>query len=164
MRTFVLTLWQPWATLLAYGVKQNETRVRAAKYNPEDRIIIHAAKARDAGMEAACRLKGSIYHRGLQQLGIASYNDLPFGALVGEFKVKEFATVKEEADNSLFAMAQLSNGKEVDDFEELLGDYNFGRSIWLGTDHRPLVEPIPYLNGQGYYQKLNIDYRELKFK
>lgn len=162
MKTFVLTLWQPWATLLAYGIKQNETRIKSASYKPEDRIIIHAAKAQDAGMAAACKLKGSIYQKALTEIGL-TYEQLPFGALVGEFKVKEFATVKKEADNSLFDLAVLSNGLEVNDKEELLGDYSFGRSIWLGTDHRPLVEPIPYLNGQGYHRKLSIDYRDLKF-
>jgi hypothetical protein len=155
MRTFVLTLWQPWATLLAYGIKQNETRVKPANYQPEDRILIHAAKAKDTGWRNMTDAPGSIFQRSLNSItpGL-QYNDLPFGALVGEFKVKEFTTVRYIDDRDFKYIPVLKNGAEISEDEELLGDYTPGRSIWMGTNHRPLLFAIEYANGQGYNRKL----------
>lgn len=161
MQVRIITLWQPWATLLALGIKQNETRPRAANYAPEDPVLIHAACAKDAGWRRACDLKTSVYHRCLDMAGIGSYNELPFGAIVGEFKVQEFVT---SHGGYVRNSAYIGNDSVVSGIEFLLGDYEKGRSIWLGTDHRQLAESVPYKNGQGYYQKFKGDYNQLQFK
>ena len=38
----ILTIWQPWASLLVMGIKRNETRSRG--YRTNHSIVIHAAK------------------------------------------------------------------------------------------------------------------------
>ena len=43
-----ITVWQPWATLLATGQKHNETRSWKTSYRGE--ILIHAAKTDHSGI------------------------------------------------------------------------------------------------------------------
>lgn len=149
----VITLYQPWATLLAHGFKQYETRPSPTNHTAQrgdGHYLIHAGKT----FNEECRYYAVLPEiaRLLAQVGIHRPEDLPRGVLIGEFFVKCCMS----SSNSTF-MSCLSRQ------ERMLGNYQPGRSIWVGQGHRPLSNPQPYRGGQGYYQAFQGDYSSLKF-
>lgn len=145
----VLTIQQPYATLHAAGIKSNETRTSRPSekhYKPGVLVLIHAAKNSTA--EGRALAKDPVIATILKTLGYASFNDLPRGAIVGQ--VEYYA----------FRKAELL---QPDKLEKQLGYYAFGNWVFLGHKHRLLKDPVPYLNGQGFYRRYAGNYNQLKF-
>lgn len=138
-----ISLWQPWATLIATGAKQIETRSWATSYRGP--IAIHAAKrkvkrelielARDDSYIAALGVKRSETY--------PVFNELPLGAIV--------------------AIAELVDCKPVEQFawehigidrggwcERDLGNYDRGRFGWVLSNVRAIT-PIPWRGEQGIF-------------
>lgn len=123
-----LSLWQPWATLIASGVKAHETRHWSTEHRGA--IAIHAAKRLDfAGAPV------QLCHR---VLGRTWWDKCPQGAVV--------------------AVARLRTCRSTDDvFQHVTradaasGDFSEGRFAWALTEVRPLDEPIPTLGRQGLF-------------
>lgn len=118
-----LTLWQPWATLIAEEVKRIETRSWATHYRGP--IAIHAAK---------------------KPVSISDYPDLfellpdncefPLGAVVAIVNLVDCVEMTPEF------IAQQSE-------QELkCGDWQPGRFAWILEIIRPVVPPIPASGGQ----------------
>lgn len=134
-----ISLWQPWASLIASGAKQIETRSWYTGYRGP--LAIHASKrrvkselielARDTNYIAALGAKPD---EALQKL-----MDLPLGAIV--------AVVNMSGCYSVEAVGVPSGLGE----EYWLGNYDFGRYAWILTDVRPLSEPIPFKGAQGFF-------------
>jgi len=114
-----LSLTQPWATAVALGVKQYETRSWTTHYR--GRIAIHAAKnfpkwARDfASLELSL---GRLPAR------------LPLGAIVAVARIVEVFRAEEIAP-------------KISAIERLYGDYSAGRFAWQLADVQALAEPVP---------------------
>lgn len=72
-----ITVWQPWATLLATGQKHNETRSWKTSYRGE--ILIHAAKTDHSGILLHIPME-ELKH--FQDAGVV--NKLPTGAIIGK--------------------------------------------------------------------------------
>ena len=72
-----ITVWQPWATLLATGQKHNETRSWKTSYRGE--ILIHAAKTDHSGILLHIPME-ELKH--FQKAGVV--NELPTGVIVGK--------------------------------------------------------------------------------
>lgn len=70
-----ITVWQPWATLLATGQKHNETRSWKTSYRGE--ILIHAAKTDHSGILLHIPME-ELKH--FQDAGVV--NKLPTGAII----------------------------------------------------------------------------------
>ena len=169
----VITLYQPWATLLAYGIKQNETRPKPTSHTAEKGIyLIHAAKKWTKEQSDLCLTEP--FKSNLENLGYpasleshyASVNGLdgvvfPLGQIIGSFEVKECAEVIGYHQR----LTILSNDMKFDmsDPELKFGDYTMKRSIWIGQNHQILQNPIPYKEQQGYYAKFKGDINQLKF-
>ena len=167
----VLTLYQPWATLLVYGIKKNETRPSTTNHTLEKGIyLIHAAKKWTKEQNDICLTEP--FKSKLENLGYpvsleshyASINGLngvvfPLGQIIGSFEVKECLRVKELHKEK----AILSNWNNVYEPELSFGNYSIGRSIWIGQNHKILKNPIPYKGGQGYYQKFKGNIEELEY-
>jgi hypothetical protein len=130
-----ISLWQPWASLVACGAKTIETRKRPAFSTILGaRIGIQAGGSKIPVREF---IKGPAWWVKTMEdaLGIESENwtrDLPFGAIV--------ATAVVEAS---FPVERL----KPDPF----GDFSPGRHGWMLTDLRPLAEPIPWKGAQGIF-------------
>lgn len=129
-----ISLWQPWATLVAMGAKRIETRhwsLPPALLG--QRVAIHAAKTRDH--ICVCRdLPFSIY--------IPDPDALPFGAVV--------ATVILERCGEITARS----AAELDlrhPRERAFGNYAPGRYAWVLSDARPLEQPVPFRGAQGWF-------------
>jgi len=135
-----ITLWQPWASLIASGVKRYETRSWAPPAALiGQRIAIHAAK-RPVELE---RLSVEL----IAALSRLSWDELPLtlggvvctAVLAGAYRLgapghdADFITIAEARPGSF--PLQLVH-------EDIYGDYSFGRWAWLLVQVQPFATPI----------------------
>ncbi len=141
-----ITLWQPWASLIASGAKKIETRSWATNYRGA--LAIHAAKTDNEELRAMI----SMWHiqTGLAPLkgqknilpeltwsGI-QWDDLPKGCVIAICKLVDCIPT----DN----MTQ----KQIE-IERHFGDFSPGRFAWILEDVQLLPEPIPVNGKQGLW-------------
>ncbi|OPX87759.1 MAG: ASCH domain protein [Pelotomaculum sp. PtaB.Bin104] len=140
-----LTLWQPWASLVAVGAKKIETRSWSTSYRGP--LAIHAAKTFTREARTLC-LEES-FQAMLYNAGINSKNKLPlrFGSILCICRLVD--CVKVEQTDGL--MAWLERGYVANDYEYSFGDYTPGRYAWILNDVRRLPEPIPAKGRQGLW-------------
>lgn len=124
----VISLLQPWATLVVIGAKQIETRSWNTKYRGE--ILIHAS----AGKNKRYRDIMSDFKQEFFALQLPDYGSLPFGAVIGKVNLVETAPsnhfVSLFGDNPKTGLsAKLDSEKEL-----AFGDFSEGRYGWLLED------------------------------
>lgn len=132
-----LSLTQPWATLIALGVKQMETRSWWTAYRGP--LAIHAAKAFPEGARELCFEEP--FHNVLRRAGYgdadaAHQEPLPRGAIVAVADLAACISTNHEA--MLEAHLRLASP-----FERAFGDFTSGRYAWVLRAIRPLREPLP---------------------
>ena len=134
-----ISLWQPYASAIALGLKQIETRHwRLPDKFISERVAIHAAQRRDA--ETFAYIYDVCLHDELREKGYSNWNQLPFGALVATAVFDRCVRIDQEFRNRLF-------GNEI-----LWGNYADGRFAWILKDVQPLKEPIPCKGRQGFFK------------
>jgi activating signal cointegrator 1 len=128
----LLSLWNPWALLMAIGHKVIETRGWRSPYR--GLIAIHAAKSKEA-MEDADEI--------LRDAGILSEEDTTeggtdwhFGQIIAVVRLVDCVPTEEIRDKL--------GKKELE-----LGNYSDGRFAWITTDLRRIKPGIPYTGAQG---------------
>lgn len=142
-----ISLWQPWASLIAAGVKRFETRSWSTYYTGP--IAIHAAQTtagiNDCSMElwALCK---RVLGDGWSDRGV-----LPLGAvvctarLVGCYRVKRLVSGQPFVD--------LQSGRYMPPREErLAGDWSAGRFVWGLRDVVVLKPPLRARGKQGLFE------------
>lgn len=178
----VITIHQPYASLLAHGIKRNETRPKPTSHTFEKGIyLIHASKKWTKEQNDFCDnyfeilnsigIRKNKYAKGVGGSSGTFHWNFNLGAIIGSFEVKECRDVV-GYDTDILTMEHFKIlNKDDDDIEisfndiELkFGDYSLHRSIWMGQNHRVLENPIPYKGGQGYYQNFKGNINDLKFK
>lgn len=132
-----ISLWQPWASAIVFGVKRNETRHWSTPYRGP--IAIHAAKRRTRA-ERECFddiLSDSAESRAAfgDQLAL-DFNTLPFGAIIGIGNL---------------AGCVSTDGLEVTLLEDSWGNYEPGRYAWQFDKVWRLRQPIPCVGRQGFF-------------
>lgn len=134
----LLSLWEPWATLMAVGAKRIETRGWKTWYRGW--LAIHASKGGLAKSQLRECLSDSIFTEALRSV------ELKPGHIVAVVKLVEVApTEKTERLMGVFEYY-----KELDTARErTFGDYQPGRFGWVTEDHFRLPSPIPYKASQG---------------
>ncbi|MOA01821.1 ASCH domain protein [compost metagenome] len=138
MRT--ITILQPWASLIALGEKQFETRSWPTKYRGP--VAIHAGKRLD---RQAC-LERSI-NDALVRNGITEWGEIPLGAVVAIAELKNcLKSIDTWTDGYI-----LENLTSVYAPEHEFGDFTPGRFAWEMTDVKRLAEPIPAKGQQGLW-------------
>jgi hypothetical protein len=131
MRT--ISLWQPWATLVALGAKRIETRHwRAPAALVGQRIGIHAAKTRTHLPLAHT----PPFDGHLDQVA------LPLGAVVATAVLDRCSEITERGAREL--AARLPD-------EYAFGLYEPGRYAWVLRDLIALPEPVPFRGSQGFF-------------
>ena len=123
---FAITLTQPWASLMAYGVKTVETRSRRTRYIGW--IAIHAAKNFPEECRQLC----------YQEPFLTALKDcdrpLPIGAVV--------------AVTRIIGCTPTANFTRISETERAFGDYGARRYGYITHGVRRLREPIPMRGSQ----------------
>ena len=124
MRVKALTVWQPWASLIAHGVKEYETRAWQTKYRGP--LAIHASVrwGRDQQEVVGWRPYPDL----LAALGL-SVADLPKGFVVGVVDLVDVIPTQDVAPL-------------LSESERRVGDYRPGRFAWRLENARLLPEPV----------------------
>lgn len=122
----VISLLQPWATLVVMGAKKIETRSWNTKHRGE--LLIHASKSK-AGISMVLDTMT------LQETGkflefIPNLHSLPFGAIIGKLNLIDTLEFRNVGAGWNY------NGKiwDLTEYEKAFGDYTSGRYGWLLSD------------------------------
>lgn len=133
-----LTLWQPWASAIALGLKKIETRGWPTKYRGP--LAIHAA-TRQHREDRACfeAILAAAHH--VERDVWAGYCDsnyelLPFGEVVATCRLTDCLWVE---------------SLDVGGAERRWGDYSAGRWGWVLEEVERLMVPVPAVGRQGLW-------------
>lgn len=133
-----ITIWQPWASAVALGLKRFETRSWDTGYRGP--IAIHAAKRKMTREEEAEYFLANPTMKGaLNGAGVLSPNDLPYGAIIA-------VAILDRTHPTAMLSRSLSRQ------EITFGDYTPGRYAWEFDGITAIPEPIPYTGRQGLYE------------
>lgn len=129
-----LSLWQPWASLVACGAKQIETRHwPTPRALLGQRIAIHATKTRDwLHLCTEEPFKGYVSAWGL----------LPLGAIVATAVIDRCTEITEQKARKL---------EQRNAYEFAFGNYDPGRFAWVLRDIQALAEAVPFKGSQGLF-------------
>lgn len=135
-----ITLWQPWATLMAIGAKQIETRSWSTAYRGP--LVIHAAKGfpnRDEEYGARMFCASEPCLSALRAFGYASFDDLPKGAAVAVCQLDGIAKTEDLIE-------------QISEQEAAFGNYEPRRFGWM-TSNGWLLRPVIHCSGmQGLWE------------
>lgn len=129
-----ISLFQPWASLLAGGEKRIETRSWRTK--ERGRIAIHASKVIESDALLLCHTP--IFSRSLIKLGFDVPGQLPTGAILGVAHLVEVEPA--------IAIVKTLSEKELE-----FGNYSMGRWAWMFVDLCMFEKPIPCRGKQGLW-------------
>jgi hypothetical protein len=139
-----ITLWQPWDSLWAYGIKQFETRSWATTYRGP--IAIHAAKKdpvsimRTLPIEEQRAILEALY-KALNVTG-GILKKLPLGKVIATAELVGCYGMYRDMFGDICIRTE--NGIYTPDKEEKdLGDWTPGRYAWEIKNIKLLPEPIP---------------------
>lgn len=142
-----ISLWQPWASAIAMGVKCIETRGWSTPYRGT--LAIHAAQTKEGfatallatpTQTAADRLELWYSMFGSVRGGLsAMFDDLPRGAIVATCQLAAVGPVEDPRLQSLLDLPRDAPRGRVRLRD--LGDFSPGRFAWLLKDIVPLEKP-----------------------
>jgi hypothetical protein len=127
-KIMVISLYQPYASLMALGAKCFETRTWGTKFTGQ--VIIHASKTLEYDWRDAR------FVQAMKEAGIDNPAKLPLGAalavgdLVGCYKAETVYPA-------------------IGETERLFGNYAAGRVAWKFTNMKLFLQPVP-IRGQQY--------------
>ena len=143
-----LTLWQPWASLIAAGGKRLETRPRRTNYRGP--LLIHASAkkcspsaAADAGLRRALE-RPAFVEAMLEVLGHADLDRLPYGAIVASSRLEDCNQVPPGLSWEGW------QGRSMER-EALFGDFSTGRYVWRLDAVSALEIPVAARGAQGLW-------------
>lgn len=132
----VLTVWQPWASLIAIGAKRIETRGWSTRQRG---LLAIAAAAKP--LPAAATLGGTDrISLALARGGIRAVHDLPLGKIVAVCDLTDVLQVPENVEARI--PHAFTSRFEASD-ERYFGDFTPGRFGWFLRDVHRLAEPVP---------------------
>jgi hypothetical protein len=125
MRLKVISLLQPWASLVVMGAKKIETRSWTTHHRGT--LLIHASTGK-AGSFFCTSTPFSNF--------IPDFKQLPFGAIIGEVTLTSILRIEDiEMTDSEINRLTLE--------EKAFGDYSGGRWGWMFEDPKAYERPIP---------------------
>lgn len=132
----ILTLWEPWATLMALGAKRIETRSWSTRYRGP--LAIHAAKGGlNAFISEADMLTHPYFNEALSNATMRPGHILAVVTLVECAPVEKCHRLGEMACNWKWER------------EQAFGNYSPGRFAWITANLFRLPQPIAHKGGQG---------------
>lgn len=137
-----ITLWQPWATLVAIGAKRTETRSWRTNHTPS--LAIHSVKR--FPVQAKEMMHNKYIEKALHGAGISIASELPLGSVLCVCEFVECVQITHENKPFLPELA--------------FGDYTPGRWAWMLGDRQRFLLPIPARGSQGLWE-WDFEYREV---
>jgi hypothetical protein len=138
----VISLWEPWATLMALDEKRIETRPWGTEFR--GLLAIAATRTMPPGGKAAC-----LTFPFLQQL---SHHGVDFGSDCRSYgriiAVTELVDVV-NTDGYFFASSLLAPGYCPARYDREFGNYAKGRKAWQTRGVRRLIRGVPWSGKQG---------------
>jgi len=135
-----ITLWQPWASLIAIGAKRIETRNWATRYRGP--LAIHASKRVPWDIEAFYAEEPLPY--ALIDAGYETFADLPFGVVLATCRLVDVLPTTDEFLTNVLLTPEWN-----------YGDYSPGRFAWLLDDITRLDPPVTASGRQGLWEWSN---------
>jgi hypothetical protein len=136
----VISLLQPWASLVVLGHKKIETRSWNTKYRGE--LLIHASLPRKHAIDLAIQ---PFFYECLG--GLRGVYDLPVGAIIGKVNLKYTAKTDNVVEWDSKSVAMVGDEEitliHLSKQELAFGDYSPGRYGWLLSDPVQFAKPIP---------------------
>jgi len=146
-----ITLWQPWASLIAVGVKRLETRSWYTGHRGP--IAIHAAAKSpkiDSLMDAEQALE---FIKLVYQYCGCAPGELPHGAVIATAELIECYKVFAHHSGGVIDLrgnkCEMTVLSASDEYK--FGDFSLGRYAWRFMHPLPLAEPIPAKGKQGLW-------------
>ena len=135
-----ITLHQPWASLIACGLKTIETRDwRPPRAVIGERIAIHAAKRQPDSWEWDDNIRLAVEH----------WDDIPLGAVVATALLVDARQVGLQTymGKVLASSPSYTGWVEPDPY----GDFSVGRWLWMLTDIQKVEPLVPARGRQGLW-------------
>ena len=132
-----ISLWEPWGTAIAKGLKKIETRHWSTDYRGP--IAIHCAKttvATNALWSGADTWEQKAMLDALAEVGVTNPSHLAFGCVV--------------AVCMLVRVVRVESLGGISATERIFGNYEAGRFGWMLENVRPLA-PQPFRGAQGFF-------------
>jgi len=130
-----ITLWQPWASAMAYQLKRNETRSYPTKHRGP--LLIHAAAHKPNRYDWDI-LTWAPIAKALAEKGITDTKHFPLGVAVCVVNVVDCVPVEKIRDS-------------LSPVERALGNYENGRFAWVTEFLYFIEKPIPMKGSQGFW-------------
>lgn len=161
----VISVWQPWASLIVGGVKMVETRSRPSSYRGV--LLIHASQkwtADLAGLTVSefrneMRAIGHPIESGDTEAMVRAAWGMPLGAILGAVEMTDcvpvenvFETWEEESRITTDAARAGHNRIAVREGEKRYGDYTPGRWAYYFSRYHRFDKPVPYRGKQGFFK------------
>lgn len=139
-----LSLYQPWATLVAVGAKRIETRAWGTDYRGP--VAIHATRLFPDDAILMCRQQP--FRTALVRAGVAVPADLPRGAVLAVAHLHRVGRITHRSDGGIYV-----HGHDLPESEQEIafGDYTPGRFGWVFTNIRALPEAVTWRGAQGLW-------------
>lgn len=136
-----ISLWQPWASAIAAGIKTIETRGWSTNYRGP--LAIHAAKRYTFELRQAYEIRvipGSSEDTALKRIGVTVHDDLPRGAIVATCMLRDCVRIEGAGSAQQWPINDIA-----------WGDFTAGRFGWVLGDIVPLLVPYPCVGRQGFF-------------
>jgi hypothetical protein len=134
----VISLLQPWASLVVIGAKRIETRSWNTKYRGP--LLIHASKKEFKPVKGMESLMANMLQAGF----FDQVEHIPYGAIICSVNLIDTAGV-EEINRPPFYLGAFIHGNylQLNEAELSFGDYSPNRYGWLLSDPVQFAKPIP---------------------
>lgn len=139
----VLSIMQPWATLLCMGAKKIETRSFDTKYRGP--LLIHASATRINRKMTADLQKNPLFNKYVPDIG-----NLPRGVIIGKVNLDECKTIQDIRKGWDF---KKTFGPEWEEF--CFGDYSAGRRGWIMSKPELFATPVEAKGQLGIWETRN---------
>ncbi|NEQ45665.1 MAG: ASCH domain-containing protein [Leptolyngbya sp. SIOISBB] len=165
MNPKIITLWQPWASLVAYGFKQYETRSWATNYRGP--LLIHAAKrpfVHPTSGKVLCRdsdrawldaldlaYEGGIIDDQMRlpdQTRVPFSHELPLGAVVAICNLRQCERMRLGVGGYVAPIHEIQIDR-VSELERAVGNWTSDRYAWRLSKVQRLAMPITWKGAQG---------------
>jgi hypothetical protein len=128
-----LSLWQPWASLVAHRFKTIETRSWSTKYRGPIAIAATASKPKFLGRSSL----GDAFRAQYDLTNLPDYGRLPHGAIVCLARLVAIEHTERVRD-------------DISEMERVFGNYEDGRFAWFFEGIARII-PIPAKGMQGLW-------------